>query len=177
MRDTFVVAPSDLETTRLILRLPAERDANVFAEIHQDPEVSRYLVGGSPAIVGPDIAWRNIAMLLGHWQLRGFGSWTVEETRTGTVVGRVGFWQPPSWPDVELTWLIRRSHWGQGFATEAGECALSWARIHTEVERIISLILPENVRSIRVATKLGERLGGEREVAGVMHHEYQLALR
>lgn len=174
--DTLGVNTLALETPRLTLRLPAERDADAFAEMHQDPEVTKYLVGGSPAIVGPDVAWRNIAMLLGHWQLRGFGSWSVEEKVSGTLVGRVGFWKPPSWSDVELTWLIRRSHWGQGYATEAADRAISWARLDTKIDRIASLILPLNKRSIRVATKLGERLVGEREVAGVIHHEYQLVL-
>jgi RimJ/RimL family protein N-acetyltransferase len=126
---------TNLETARLILRLPAGRDADVFAEIHQDPEVSRHLVGGPTGIIGPDIAWRNIAMLLGHWQLRGFGSWAVEERRTGNVI-----------------------------------------RNHTDVDRIISLIQPDNARSIRVATKLGETLAGAREVGGVVHNEYRLTL-
>ena len=62
-----------LTTARLRLRPPSDGDATAFAEIHQDPEVAQYLLGGSPSLVNADIAWRNVAMLVGHWQLRGFG--------------------------------------------------------------------------------------------------------
>lgn len=165
-----------LTTARLRLRAPGDADALAFAEMHADPEVAQYLLGGAPALVNADIAWRNIAMLVGHWHLRGFGSWVVEELDSGIVVGRVGFWQPPSWPDVELTWLVRRSHWGQGLATEAAHRALAWLRTDTRVERVVSLIHPDNSRSIRVASKLGQTRQASREVAGVVHHEYGLSL-
>lgn len=165
-----------LRTTRLLLRPPADDDALAFAEMHADPEVAQYLVGGAPALVDADIAWRNIAMLVGHWQLRGFGSWVVEEPDAGIVIGRVGFWQPPSWADVELTWLIRRSHWGHGFATEAAHRAMDWLRTETRIDRVISLIHPDNSRSLRVASKLGQTHAATREIAGVVHHEYGVTL-
>jgi RimJ/RimL family protein N-acetyltransferase len=116
-------------------------------------------------------------MLVGHWHLRGVGSWVIEERSTRAVIGRVGFWHPPSWPGVELTWLIRRSHWGQGFATEAAQRALQWAKDHTRLTRIVSLIHPDNCRSIRVAAKLGQTRGTQREVWGILHDEYQLELK
>lgn len=165
-----------IETARLILRPPAERHGEAFASIHEDPEVARYLLGGVPTVTGPDVAWRNVAMLLGHWQLRGFGSWAIEHREIGAVIGRVGFWQPPSWPAVELTWLIRRADWGQGYATEAAQAALSWACSAADMASIISLIQPANQRSIRVAEKLGMTCEGERPMAGVLHLQFALTL-
>ena len=170
-----VIAP--LLTPRLRLRLPTEAHSAHLAEIHQDPEVARFVLGSPVGPLSADAAWRNVAMLLGHWQLRSFGSWVVEDRATGAVVGRVDFWQPPSWPAIELTWLIGRSHWGRGFATEAGDCAIAWARHHISTDRIISLIQPANNRSIRVATKLGYHLNASRDLAGIVHHEYELRMR
>lgn len=166
-----------LVSPRLVLSPPAESHAQALAEIHQDPEVAQYLLGGIPATVSSDAAWRNVAMLVGHWHLRRVGSWVVEERATRAVIGRVGFWCPPSWPAVELTSLIRRSHWGQGFATEAARRSLQWAQEHTRLIRVSSLIQPDNKRSIRVAVKLGETLRAQRELEGILHHEYHVELK
>jgi RimJ/RimL family protein N-acetyltransferase len=153
--------PVTIETLRLRLRLPQGSDAGPLAEIHSDPEISPYVLGGVPPVVGLEVAWRNIAMLVGHWHIRGFGPWVVEDRLNREVVGRVGFWAPDGWPGIELTWLIRRSHWNSGLATEAASAALTWADRTLSTKRIISLIHPDNVRSIRVATKIGEQLEGD----------------
>jgi RimJ/RimL family protein N-acetyltransferase len=145
-----------VETGRLVLRLPEEGDARPLLEIHQDPDVVRMLQV-PVQIVEITMAWRNVAMMRGHWHFRGFGQWTVVEKATGGVVGRVGLWQPEGWPGIELGWLIRRDRWGHGLATEAASAALDWAWRHVATDHIISLIQPENEPSRRVATKIGEQ--------------------
>ena len=160
-----------------MLRQPTEADLPVFAEIHNEPDVARIIIGGIRPDGGLELAWRNMAMGLGHWQLRGFGSWLVEEKATGAVIGRVGFWQSPTWPGVELGWLIRKSRTNQGFATEAATRAIEWARAETTIDRIISLILPDNLPSIRIATKIGERRERDVELGGRLHHQYGLDLK
>ena len=104
---------------------------------------------------GRAAGWRNIALILGHWQLRGYGQWTVVEKATGDVVGRVGLWYPEGWPGVELGWLIRRSCWNRGFATEACGAAIEFAFGACGLPHIISMIRIDNTRSVRVAEKLG----------------------
>jgi len=81
----------------------------------------------------------------------------VTEKSTGQVLGRVGLWNPEGWPGLELGWVIRPSRWGNGFATEAALAALQWSWDHVETDHIISIIQPDNARSIRVAEKIGER--------------------
>jgi len=166
-----------LFTPRLVLRQPTEADLPVFAEIHNEPDVARIIIGGIRPDGGLELAWRNMAMGIGHWHLRGFGSWLVVEKATGAVIGRVGYWQSPTWPGVELGWIIRKSRTNQGFATEAAARALEWARMETTIDRIVSLILPDNAASIRIATKIGERHERELEVGGRLHHQYGLELK
>jgi RimJ/RimL family protein N-acetyltransferase len=149
-----------LETSRLQLRPPQGSDAEPLREIHEDPEVIKHVQFGAPP-GGVTVAWRHIAMMIGHWHLRGYGQWTVVEKTSGHVIGRVGLWNPEGWPGIELGWIIRRSHWSKGFATEAARAALQWGWDHVETDHIISIIQPDNVPSIRVAEKIGERL--ERE--------------
>jgi RimJ/RimL family protein N-acetyltransferase len=65
------------------------------------------------------------AMLLGHWQLRGYDSWALEERATGAFVGRCGFHRPEGWPGIEIGWVLRRETWGLGLAREAAQTALA----------------------------------------------------
>jgi RimJ/RimL family protein N-acetyltransferase len=145
-----------IETARLFLRPPQPGDVEAMVKIHQDPEVLRFLAPGSPP-ADAGIAWRNVAMMIGHWHIRGYGPFVVGEKAGGELIGRAGLWNPDGWPGVELGWLIQRSHWGRGFATEAAKGALDWAWDNVAVEHIISMIHPQNTRSIRVAEKIGER--------------------
>lgn len=96
-----------------------------------------------------------MAQLLGHWELRGYGLWAVEEKRTGTFVGRIGLIYPEGWPAIEVGWLIDRERWGEGFATEGGRAAMQFAFDRLNLTRISSVIRPQNAPSIRVAEKLG----------------------
>ena len=93
-----------LETGRLVLRLFRDSDTDSYAEMVADPDVMRFL--DKP--VSRQEAWRNMAMVLGHWQLRGYGMWAVEEKESGEMVGRVGCWRPEGWPGLEVGWTLRR---------------------------------------------------------------------
>ncbi len=94
---------------------------------------------------------------LGHWVLRGYGIWAVEERASGAFVGRIGLFNPEGWPGLEVGWLLARDVWGKGFATEGGRASLEFAWNTLGAERVISMIRPENAASIRVAERLGER--------------------
>ena len=99
-----------LASRRLLLRMFRESDLDAYAAMCGDPEVMRYLGDGYPLTRAE--AWRNMALVLGHWQLRGFGLWAVEERATGLLAGRVGCWQPEGWPGLEIGWALRREFLG-----------------------------------------------------------------
>ncbi len=146
------------ETDRLLLRPPQQVDLDAFIDIHGDPDVVRHLtLQGDPGRAG---AWRMLALLVGHWHLRGYGQWTVVEKASGLTVGRVGLWNPEGWPGLEVGWVIRRTHWNRGYATEAARTALAYAFDDVGADHVISLIAPDNHRSLRIAEKLGERFEG-----------------
>ena len=56
---------------------------------------------------------------------------------------------------AELGYGLARSHWGQGYATEAVSAVREWAYAERNIERLISVIAPGNVRSERLAQRLG----------------------
>jgi [ribosomal protein S5]-alanine N-acetyltransferase len=148
---------ASIETARLRLRRTELSDAEPFMGILWDPEVvekKQVTLTEDPGDI--ELARRKTASLIEHWDSRGYGLWTVVEKESGEVVGSVGlqFWK--GWPAVELAWVIHRSRWNRGYATEAAKAALDWAWRYTDLDHIVSLINADDVRSMRVATKVGE---------------------
>ncbi|ARV59456.1 GNAT family N-acetyltransferase [Nostocales cyanobacterium HT-58-2] len=153
-----------LETQRLILRGFREEDLDAYAKMHSDPEVTHYI--GEGKTLSRSESWRNMAMIVGHWQLRGYGLWAVEERCSGEMIGRIGCWQPEGWPEFEIGWMLQRAYWGRGFATEGAKAAMDYAFDELQQSYVISVIRPENAASIRVAQKIGEKLQGKTELFG-----------
>lgn len=147
-----------LETERLVMRQFRDDDLDAFHSMTSDPDVMRHI--GDGHTFDREEAWKSLAQMLGHWQLRGYGLFALEERDTGQVVGRSGLYNPEGWPGIEVGWLLDRSSWGRGFATEAGRAALDYAWRELGVEHVISLIYPDNHASIRVAERLGETFEG-----------------
>ena len=164
-----------VETPRLLLRLPRESDAERFVNIHQDPEVlEQKQVTLTAPIGGLEVGLKNVNRMLRHWDQRGYGQWAVVERLSGQVIGCVGLFHPDGWPGIDLGWIFHRSRWGHGFATEAARAAIQWAWDRGDIDHIISLIAPHDLRSIRVAVKIGEQF--EREAVdpiGVRHPNSQ----
>ena len=143
-----------LRTERLVLRLPRpDDDLTAFVA---DDEIQRWI---GPADRTPV---ELLELWMRRWERDGVGPFVVE--LDGAMIGRAGFlvwdagtWQTSSYElageraETELGWAILSSHWGHGYATEAALAARDWL----ERDRIISLVNPENVRSQRVAEKLG----------------------
>jgi RimJ/RimL family protein N-acetyltransferase len=152
-----------LSTKRLILRTFIDRDLDEWAAINADPDATQF-VGG---VLDRPGAWHDIALNLGHWALRGFGNWALELRETNELVGRVGLWQPPGWPGVELGWLLGRNWWGHALATEASVRVLEWSVEVLRLRHVISLIHPADSGSLEVAQRLAFRYEGQFAYRGV----------
>ena len=138
-----------LRTERLVLRMLREEDFEEYAALTADAEVMRYLGEGKPLSRGD--AWRQMAFLVGHWQLRGYGMWAAEEAATGRLAGRIGFLNPEGWPGFELGWTLGREFWGRGYATEGARRALEFAFTELGRDRGGGRALAGRVRARRPA--------------------------
>jgi RimJ/RimL family protein N-acetyltransferase len=156
-----------VETARLVLRMPRLEDAEGFAAYLADPDVMRFLGGDT---VPREDAPAVVQTWLDRWESNGLGPFAVETREDGRLLGRVGFlvWDTRDWRHTtlaagaehaqpELGWALARAHWGNGYATEAARAARDWVRQERGVERLISLINPDNRRSQRLAERLGAR--------------------
>lgn len=167
-----------LETDRLRLRGPQLTDFPDSAALWSDPVVTRFT---SRKPLSEEEVWGRLLRYVGHWAWMGFGYWVVEEKASGRFAGEVGFsdWKREIKPSLqglpELGWVLASRVHGQGYATEAANAAIQWARsylrertsnsghgsLETSIVRELRLacmtciIHPENVRSIRVAEKCG----------------------
>lgn len=162
-----------LETEHLILRPFRDADTDAYAAMGADPEVMEFLSADGGLLSRAD-AWRQMSMFLGHWALRGFGTWAVEEKASGEFVGRIGLHYPEGWPDRELGWTIARKFWGKGYATEGARASMDHAFVALGWTHLVSLIHPSNHRSARVAERLGQRLFGKAEVRGLHLNMYRI---
>lgn len=150
----------EIETQRLRLRAWRDGDITPMTAINSDPAVTRWL--------GPIDASQTesrIRVWTEHWRVDGFGLWAVEEKASGLLIGRVGLVHHDDWVasehDAEIGWTLASTAWGKGYATEAAQAALDWARRRDRPRNIISITRPDNSRSRRVMEKLGLTYRGQ----------------
>lgn len=154
---TALVDAPVLQTERLRLRAPELADFERQAAFYQTDR-SRFV--GGPLSRGS--AWRFFATNLGHWILRGYGFWSLEEKATGAYLGGVALWNPEGWPEAEIGWTVMPEAEGRGVAFEAAVALRRHAYQTLGWSTVISLIDHANTRSEALARRLGARF--EREV-------------
>ena len=84
----------------------------------------------------------------------GFGFWVVEQKDNNRPIGICGFIKRESLPHPDLGFAFLESHWGKGYAFEAAEAALDYARSNLNLEKVLAITLPENKRSSRLLERL-----------------------
>lgn len=147
-----------LETERLIMReFRHDSDFDSYAEFYASERTRFY---GGP--LDRAAAWRAAAAMMGHWIIRGYGAWAVEEKPSGQFCGIVGLWFPEDWPEREITWSVVEDKQGRGIAAEASLRTKSYAMETLGWPVVHSCISSENLPSIHLAKKLGATL--EREI-------------
>src|SRR6266581_2816200 len=127
-----------LETERLILRPWKPDDFEPYARFSADEESMRYL-GRDGRPTDAAETWRTICLFIGHWYLRGYTLWAVD-----------------------------RARWGRGYATEAARAAADWVHRTLGADHVVHFIHERNVRSIRVAEKLGAKRDGTCKLFGTI---------
>ena len=149
-------------TERLVLRRFNAGDGARFAAMNADPEVIRYIADGRPLTRAASDALLDA--IEAHWREHGFGLWCAAPREDADrCLGFVGLavpsFLPAVLPAVEVGWRLARESWGRGLATEGARAAVEHAFTHLRLPSVISIIDPDNARSVRVAEKLGMRPG------------------
>ncbi|MCX5205273.1 GNAT family N-acetyltransferase [Streptomyces sp. NBC_00237] len=146
-----------LETGRLVLRAFTEADADELFALDNDPEVMRFINGGSPTTLD-SIRTRTLPRLLHEYP--GFGTrgyWATEERATGTFLGWFEFCPVDDRTPtvVELGYRLNRAAWGRGYATEGSRALIARGFTELGVERVTANTMAVNTRSRNVMEKSG----------------------
>ena len=155
-----------LSTERLCLRTPTPQDAASMHELFADPVVMHGL--NREPVSDLDETRAMIEGGADGWRTDGLGPFILETATDRRMVGQAGLmifdkrgWTPSTRTTAgvhaqpELGWALIRAHWGFGYATEAAAAIRDWAYDSRSIDVLVSLISPNNVRSQRVAERLG----------------------
>ena len=142
-----------LETPRLILRHFVPADADALSEVLCDRENMRYYP--NPFERTDVEAW--IEKCLRRYREDGIGLWALILKSDGKLAGDCGLLrqQVDEVIEMEVGYHLARRYQGQGLATEAARACIDYAFSQLGIQRVISLIRPENLPSRRVAERNG----------------------
>ena len=141
-------------TQRMILRRFRDADSDPMLAVFGDPDVMRF--GDGPQTAEWTQHW--IKRTVKRYDDWGFGPWAIVLRESETPIGYCGLFRFDDIngrPEIELGYRLAKKQWGCGLATEAATAVRDMALLEHGLERLISLIDPDNRRSIRVADKLG----------------------
>ena len=141
----------EIETDRVLLRQFKMGDLDALAELFADPLVVKYLGSGEPASRAETET--ALCSIIAHWERHGFGRWAAVHKATGALIGYGGLRNFHGEP--ELVYLLGKSYWRRGLATEMASACLKFGFEELAFERVIAMAKTQNVRSHRVLEKVG----------------------
>lgn len=106
----------------------------------------------------PATAWGMFCADHAQWDLFGCGALMVDDRDTGDCLGQVGINAGPLFPEHEIGWMVYPAHEGRGIAFEAASALRDWAATTRGLETLVSYVDPANVRSCRLAERMGAAL-------------------
>ena len=163
-----------LETERLKLRLFTLDDLQIMFTLGTDPDVIKY--ADTAARDMEEARQRLEQGPLSDYKKYGYGRFAVELKETGKVIGFCGIKYLPEIDLPEVGYRYLKKYWGRGIGTEAAKICVDFARDDLKIKKLVALIMPENIASIRVAEKLGMTKGPLIHVFDVDALQYEMML-
>ena len=173
-RDSMSSVNLELETDRLLLRPLVENDWEMALETFMDPEVMKFVadVGSEEALA------EEMKTAIRRGAGGRIGVWCVLQRETGEKLGTAillplpieeddtdwSLVQEDRYPDadIEVGYILKRSAWGNGYATEGCRRLVQFAFEETELDEIVAVTDPRNAASQKVLRKCGLRDEGLR---------------
>lgn len=146
-----------IETQRLILRSWQEEDLPHLARMNNDTKVMEYFLKK----LSYEDTLAMYKQIQEEFMKYGFGAYAVEEKESGSFIGFVGLhnitFKVDFAPGVEILWRLLPEFWGKGYATEAAQACLHYAKYELKLKEIVSFTSLPNKRSEQVMQKIGMR--------------------
>lgn len=160
-----------VETGRLLLRRFHPSDAAALMSVFGDAEAMRF----GPGVQSEAWVQEWVRDCLENYQNLSFGPWAVVEKGSTELIGYCGLFYFPDivgQPEIEIGYRLARPFWGRGYATEAVLAVRDYSFKVLSLPRLIAMIDPHNVASIRVAQKAGLQYQQEIMLTGYTHPDH-----
>lgn len=145
-----------LQTERLSIRRFTVADEDNLVSLNGDPEVMRYITGGLPVPGREEIRDEIIPFNLAAYDRHpGFGTWAADDIRTGEFLGWFHLRPRRSDGSIDLGYRLRRSAWGNGYATEGSRALIDKGFGEHDIDRVVAETMTVNLASRRVLEKCG----------------------
>jgi RimJ/RimL family protein N-acetyltransferase len=140
-----------LETERLYFREFTMDDAEMLFEMHQDPEITRYVRDAVP--------WDTLELtqkilrefILPQYENK-IGRWAVYVKENNVFIGWCGLKKVDD--EYDLGYRFIQKYWGRGYATEAAAAVLTYG-VELGLEHIMGRAAVANEASVNVLKKIG----------------------
>ena len=142
-----------LETSRLYLRQLTLADTHNMFELHRDPEVMTYMTLTPYATMQE--AEEQLQRYVDEYDRVGFGRWAVIRKSDRAFIGLCGIRSLPGHSAPDLGYRLKSQYWGSGYATEAAGSVLHFALNVLGHNRVVAVVMKDNIGSIRVLEKIG----------------------
>ena len=144
--------PSQLSTERLILRRFDENDSSDVFEYTSDVSVTRFMDWPTHTSIHTSKEWITQSLL--DWDQGKSYAWGVcFKQNSDRIIGSVGCSKVAF--KMSFGYVLNRSYWGLGIATEAATCLVDLLSTVSGVRRIWASCDCENIASAKVLEKSG----------------------
>ena len=140
-------------TQRLFLARPVKEDFGRFYEINADPETNLFNPAGAMTF---ETAENVFTEMTAHWDLKGFGSWSIREIeKPDLIIGFGGLADRyyGTEPKLNLGYRFDKKYWGKGYATELAQNAIGFGLNEIHKREIFAIVRPNHLASIKVLEK------------------------
>jgi RimJ/RimL family protein N-acetyltransferase len=164
---------TQFETERLKLRPVQPRDLDDLATLEGDPAKMKYI---SPPLSRHQMK-ETLDWMISEWSRLRCGWFAVFEKGSGKFVGQAGlqcFEHDPKSGLPELAFVLCKESWGKGYALEAARGGLRFGFEQRDLEKIVSVIDPENLRPQKTLEELGFSCLDERSAYGHRCKYYEI---
>lgn len=161
-----------LETERLLIRELELSDLDDLFEVYSYPGMTEYMEG---LYSYEEEKEYQRAYIENMYRFYGYGMWLVYEKNTNKLIGRAGLEHRDELDgELELGYAIGTPFQRKGYATEACEAIITYAREYLDFDGIVCLIEPGNKASKHLAGKLGFTFQKIQSIHGTDMEKYNL---
>lgn len=151
-----------LETEHTVIREFELSDIDGLFDLYSDPRITEFMEELYPYEEEIEYQKKYIENIYG---IDGYGLWVVTDKDSGRLIGRCGVENREGCADdeVELSYVLTTDVWGRGLAYEVCSAVIKYTADELRMHSVIARIHPDNLRSVKLAKRLGFELTDKME--------------